>query len=263
MLSLMEYGLGKMLIGISEFGDFLSEFTFDTLEDEPELKYDEEELNVQNVDDNQYNKIDYLTTFDKCFSESSKSEGIKYYVLDKIKSYNCNSNDISGVIQDDIEHIISIEIHDDKTIESSCTCDEHNCKHIYAILLKYVDTEINKNYKIYYLFKTKYLLKQFRNLYNKIVTKVNLKDNIDLHMKIRIYDKLIDSYLERKPSFDLYNEIEGHYNNLKDILVKIDKDLYNKIIIDIEFIDHDVCSEIYKELVNEEYIEDFSIDSLN
>ena len=82
-------------------------------------------------------------------------------------------------------------------------------------------------------------------------------------MKIRIYDKLIDSYLERESSFDLYNEIEGHYNNLKDILVKIDKDLFNKIIIDVEFIDHDVCSEIYKELVNEEYIEDFSIDNLN
>ena len=48
-----------------------------------------------------------------------------------------------------------------------------------------------------------------------------------------------------------------------DLARLFDKDLYNKIIIDVEFIDHDICSNIYKELVNEDYIQDILLDHID
>ena len=102
MYNLLEYGLGKMLIGIGTFGDYLADFTFDTLEEEPKLEYNEFEnhFNEENELKPYKEKIKYLTKFDKYFSHEVKSKGIKYYILDKIKSYNFNDNIISGIIHE-------------------------------------------------------------------------------------------------------------------------------------------------------------------
>jgi hypothetical protein len=113
------------------------------------------------------------------------------------------------------------------------------------------------------MFKNKYLLTQFRNLYNLIIENIDINSNEDLYTRINCYDKLINNYSEKDPNEYIYNEIKGHFNNLKDILDKLDKDLYNKLIIEVEFIDHDICADFYKELVNEDYIEDIMLDKLD
>ena len=270
MFSLVEYGLGKMLVGLGTFGDKLSEFTFDTIEEEPILEYEESieeepKEEIEEIEIQPYKKkIDCLTYLDKYFISSAKAEGIKYYVLDKIKTYNFNLYDITGIVHDDIEHIVSIELDKSYQIKNTtCTCEKHNCKHVYALVLKYIDTELNKNKKIYYMFKTRYLLTQFRNLYNQIIDNINIEENEDLYTRIKCYDKLITNYSEKEPCDYIYKEIEGHFNSLREMLLKLNKDLYNQIIIDVEFIDHDICSDLYNELVNEDYIEDILLDNLD
>ncbi len=95
------------------------------------------------------------------------------------------------------------------------------------------------------------------------IDNIDINENIDLYTRINCYDKLINNYLEKDTNEYTYNEIKGHFNNLKDVLDKLDKDLYNKIIIEVEFIDYDICADLYKELVNEEYIEDILLDNLD
>lgn len=266
MFNLVEYGLGKMLVGISDLGDKITSFTFDELKEEPILKKIEiKKSNNIKIEVKPYKrKLDCLTYLDKYFTYDAKAEGIKYYILDKIQTFNYNLYDISGVVHDDIDHIVSIELDNSYQIKkTTCTCEKENCKHVYALILNYIDKEYYKNNKIYYMFKTKYLLTQFRNLYNLIIDNIDINENIDLYTRINCYDKLINNYLEKDTNEYTYNEIKGHFNNLKDILDKLDKDLYNKIIIEVEFIDYDICADLYKELVNEEYIEDILLDNLD
>ena len=266
MFSLVEYGLGKMLVGIGSIGDKLTDFTYDELEEESELEYVEvEEPKEIHIEVEPYKrKLDCLTYLDKYFTFEDKAEGVKYYVLDKIKSFNYNTYDMSGVVHDDKDHIVSIELDANYQIKkTTCTCEHHNCKHVYALVLNYVDKELYGNNKIYYMFKTKYLLTQFRNLYNLILENIDINSNEDLIKKINCYDMLINNYSEKSADVFIYNEIKGHYTNLKDIIDKLDKDLYNKLVIEVEFIDHDICADFYKELVNEDYIEDIILDKLD
>ncbi len=57
--------------------------------------------------------------------------------------------------------------------------------------------------------------------------------------------------------------MKNHYDNLKNILYKLDKDLYNELIINVEFINYDICSKFYLDLVNEDYIEDIYLDNID
>ncbi len=264
MLNLVEYGLGKMLVGISDIGDTLTSFTFDNIEEEPKLI--PEPIEIQEVEEIEVmpyvKKIDYLTYLDKHFSYKTKSTGVKYYILDKIKDFKYGYYDIEGTIHDRTDHKVFIKLDSNYQIDHiECSCKEHNCKHAYGIVLKYVDETIYKHKKIYYLFKTKYLLTQFRNLYNEIIEHVELTD--DLEQRIICYDKLINNYSERDPNKYTYNEVKNHYDNLKNILYKLDKDLYNELIINVEFINYDICSKFYLDLVNEDYIEDIYLDNID
>ena len=102
MLNLVEYGLGKVLVGISDLGDTLTSFSYDKLEEEPKLILEPIELiEVEDIEVMPYvKKLDYLTYLDKFFSYKAKADGIKYYILDKIKSCDINFYSIEGLLHD-------------------------------------------------------------------------------------------------------------------------------------------------------------------
>jgi len=264
MFNLVEYGLGKMMVGISELGDTLTSFSFDKLEEEPELKPETIEIKeVEPIEVVPYvKKMDYLTHLDKYFSYKEKAAGIKYYLLDKIKTCNFDYYEITGFIHDRRDDKVSIKLDKNYNIvESKCSCKKPFCKHAYALVLKYYDEYLHNNKKIYYMFKTKYLLTQFKKLYDLIIENVELND--DLKPRISCYEKMINNYLEVEPSEYNYNEIYNHYCNLKETLYKINKETYSDILLKVEFIDYDICSSFYKELVNEDYIEDVLLDTID
>ena len=261
MFNLVDYNIKNALVGVSD--DTFTSFKYDNLEEEPKLIPEPIEIiDVNNIEVIPYiKKLDYITHLDKFFNYKAKTEGTKYYVLDKIKECNYNFYSIEGVVVDRKEDKVSIELDKNfNIVDTKCTCKRHFCKHAYALILKYTDEYINNNKAIYYLFKTKYLLTQFRNLYNLLIEKIELTD--DIKSRINCYDKLINSYSEKEPSEYNYNEIYGHYDNLKSVIYKIDKDLYRDLLLQVEFIDYDIISKFYKELVNEEYIEDVLLDTI-
>ena len=262
MLNIVDYNIKNALVGVSN--DIFTSFKYDNLEEEPKLIPEPIEImEVDNIEVLPYvKKLDYITHLDKYFNYRSKTEGTKYYVLDKIKSINYSFYKIEGTVTDRKEDKVSIELDRNfNIVDTKCTCRRHFCKHAYALVLKYTDEYIHNNKAIYYMFKTKYLLTQFRNLYNLVLENVDITD--DIEQRIKCYDKLINNYSEKEPTEYNYNEIYNHYDNLKSILYKINKDLYSDILLNVEFIDYDIISKFYKELVNEEYIEDVLLDTID
>lgn len=86
--------------------------------------------------------LDFTTKYDHLFLDNIRERGLIYYRFNKINNYCENDNQCNCNIIGANNYNVTLEINDGD-ITGSCTCpyyldNNDNCKHIYALLLKYL-----------------------------------------------------------------------------------------------------------------------------
>lgn len=102
-------------------------------------------VNLLNVYKNKTVDIEINTPFDKMFSPKIKERGIMYYRNKTIKHSNIDNNSIESLIGGDTIYNVKLSIIDNN-LTGVCNCPyEGNCKHMYAVLLEYLNNKGNNH----------------------------------------------------------------------------------------------------------------------
>lgn len=88
---------------------------------------------------NGIDNVEITTKYDKLFSDVIRDRGILYYRNKAIKNYYIDNNEITAAIGGEKIYSVKLLINDD-SINGTCNCPfDGNCKHMYAVLLKYLE----------------------------------------------------------------------------------------------------------------------------
>lgn len=87
--------------------------------------------------------LEITTPFDYLFSDNVRERGLVYYRFNKVMNYSSENDSCTANIIGSSNYQVKLIIND--TLTGSCTCpyfkDGKYCKHIYALLLKYLSNK--------------------------------------------------------------------------------------------------------------------------